>query len=104
MSTFGGNIQHNVSTGRLSQFSGSVIDPYTNYVATVMFKDLVAGPQGQRKINDALSNLPLFFTPDEKLTFGWGPDLLIRNIEAHQGENVEHLAILVALAESCKDP
>jgi len=101
MSTFGANIQHNVSTERLSQLSGSFIDAYTNYVASVMFKDLVAGPQGQRKVNDALSNLPLFFTPDEKLTFGWGPDLLIRNNEVHQ---VEHLAILVALAESCKDP
>jgi hypothetical protein len=104
MSTFGPEILHNVPTGRLSQFSGAGIDPYTNYVASVMFKGLVTGPQGQRKVNDALSNLPLFFTPDEKLTFGWGPDLLIRNKEVHQGGYVEHLAIMVALAESCKDP
>ena len=99
MSTFGAEIQHNISTKLMSQLSGAFVDPFTNHVASIMCKDLKPGPQGQRRVNSALSNLPTFFTPDENLTFGWGADNIIRNDEVHQG-GYEHLAIMVAIAES----
>lgn len=96
--TFGVEIQHDISTKLLSQFSGALADPYTDYVASIMCKDLKPGPQGQRRVSSALSNLPNLMTPDEKLTFGWGFDNIIRNNEV--SGNYEHLAIMVALAES----
>lgn len=99
MSTFGEEAGHDVSTKLLLQYSGGLIDPYTNHVATIMCKDLVLGPHGQRTVNAAFSNLPLFFSPDDKLTFGWGPDLLIRDYEVTL-QRYDHVAFMVALAES----
>ena len=99
MSTFRAEAKHDISTKLMSQFSGAKTDPYTNHVASIMCKDLKPGPQGQRRVNSALSNLPVFFTPDEKLTFGWGFEHIIRNNEVHQG-GYEHFTIMVAMAES----
>ena len=98
-STFGLDSQQPLSCKLLVQYSGAVVDPYTDYVASIMCKDLHPGPQGQRLVNSALSNLPNFLTPDEKLSFGWGFESIIRNQEVHNG-GYEHLAMMSALAES----
>lgn len=89
---FGVDFQHDLSTSSLQIFSGSLVDPYANHVASIMCKDLKPGPQGQRLVSSALSNLPNFTTPDEKLSFGWGDGGIVRNYE--------HFAILAALVES----
>jgi len=90
-----------IPTATLRKFSGSRVDPYTRYVAYMLFKDLNISISGQRNINNALSNLPvhLSIAPDEKLSFGWSLSNVIRDKAVHEG-SYEHLAMMIALGES----
>jgi hypothetical protein len=85
----------------LRKFTGAQVDPYTRYVAYVLFRDLNVSVHGQRNISNALSNLPVYpsVAPDEKLSFGWGSSHVVRDKAVHEG-SYEHLAMLIALGES----
>ncbi|OAL33463.1 hypothetical protein AYO20_07319 [Fonsecaea nubica] len=94
-----------IPSATLRKFSGSRVDPYTRYVAYRLFRDLNISVQGQRNINNALSNLPVHVSvaPGEKLSFGWGLSNVIRDQAVHEG-SYEHLAMMIALGESFHEP
>ena len=85
----------------LLRFSGARIDPYTRYVSFILFHDLNLSVKGQRNMNNAFANLPIYMSvaPDQRLGFGWGADNVIRDKAIHEG-SYDHLAILTALGES----
>lgn len=88
----------------LRRFTGARVDPYTRYVAFILFRELNMSVQGQRNINTALGNLPMHMSiaPDERLSFGWGPSNVIRDKATHEG-SYEHLAMMIALGESFRE-
>lgn len=90
-----------IPSATLRKFAGSRVDPYTRFVAYVLFRDLNTSVRGQRNINNALSNLPVHLSvaSDGGLSFGWGLSSLIRDRVVHEG-SYEHLAMMVALGES----
>lgn len=77
-----------------SQCCGAGIDLYVNWVTTVFSKQFKLSVKGQRNINNALNNLPVYRTPDDKLTFGWTPDHALRNrgVAVHAG-GYEHVGL-----------
>ena len=107
MAIIGKNMPETISipSATLRKMSGSQVDPYTRYVAYILFKDLNITVQGGRNINSALSNLPVHLSvaPDEKLSFGWGLSNVIRNKAVHEG-SYEHLALMIAIGESFHEP
>ncbi|EXJ81110.1 hypothetical protein A1O3_07398 [Capronia epimyces CBS 606.96] len=90
-----------IYSATLKKFTGARVDPYTRYVAYVLFRDLGISVHGQRNINNALANLPVYqsVAPGDKLSFGWGLANVIRDKAVHEG-SYEHLAMMVALGES----
>jgi hypothetical protein len=92
-----------IPSATLRKFSGSRVDPYTRYVASILFRDLKISVQGQRNINNCLSNLPLFSSTDPNLSFGWGLSNIIRSPVIHEG-SYEHLAMMIALGENFHEP
>ena len=88
-----------ISIKVLSQCAGAGIDLYASWVSMVLSKTFVLSVQGQRNINTALNNLPVYFTPGESLTFGWSLEHALRNRGVHEN-GYEHLALEVVLTES----
>ncbi|EXJ90641.1 hypothetical protein A1O1_03745 [Capronia coronata CBS 617.96] len=93
-----------IPSATLRKFTGARVDPYTRYVAYVLFRDLNISVHGQRNINNALSNLPVYQStaPDNRLSFGWGLTSVIRDKAVHEG-SYEHLAMMIALGESFRE-
>lgn len=89
----------NVPIKVLSQCTGARIDLYTNWVVMILSNDFNLSVRGQRNINTALNNLPLYRTPEESLTLGWTPDHALRNRGVHES-GYEHLALEVVLSEA----
>src|SRR2546421_2291954 len=56
-----------ISIKVLSQCAGAGIDLYANWVTMVLSKDFNLSVRGQRNINTALNNLPVYFTPERSL-------------------------------------
>jgi hypothetical protein len=83
----------------ISQTSVAGIDLYANWVLEVLTRDFKLSVRGQRNINTALNNLPVFKSADEKLSFGWVFDHALKNLGVHI-ELYERLALEVALSES----
>ncbi|RMZ90898.1 hypothetical protein DV736_g1867, partial [Chaetothyriales sp. CBS 134916] len=98
LKVFGVDTEYKFSTELLSQFCGARTEPYTAHVSNVMCRDLKVSTKGQRNINNALNNLPIYTTPDERLTFGWATENLVRSRMMQTGA-YEHLASMVALSE-----
>ena len=90
---------HELNTTILAQFCGARTEPFTGHVSYVLCKDFKVSIKGQRNMNNGLNNLPIYRTPDERLTFGWAEQNLIRTQLVHQGA-YEHLAIMIALSET----
>ncbi|KAK5052702.1 hypothetical protein LTR84_002568 [Exophiala bonariae] len=86
----------------LLRFSGARADPYTRFVASLIFHDIKLSVKGQRNINHAFTNLPVYdsIAPDRRLAFGWGEDNVIRDKVIQEGLSYDHLAILTALGEN----
>ncbi|KIV89963.1 hypothetical protein PV10_07316 [Exophiala mesophila] len=90
-----------VSIGKSSllRLSGAQVDPYTRYVAYLIFRKLNLSVKGQRHMNNAFANLPIFTTDDQKLTFGWGFNHAVQDKVIH-AESYDHLAVATAIGES----
>lgn len=86
----------------LSQCSGAEIDIYCQWVVMVVSLHLKQSIEGQRRINTALNNLPVYRLPDEKVQLGWTVEHALRNQGVHEG-GYEHLAIEVLLTEAFHD-
>lgn len=86
----------------LLRFSGARVDPYTRFVSSIIFRDINLSVRGQRNINNAFANLPVYdsIAPDQRLAFGWGTNNVIRDKAIHEGLSYDHLAILTALGEN----
>ena len=74
---------HDFSTFLLSQFCGVSNDPYTGFCGWIMCKSFKLSVKGARNVNYAINNLPVFRSPDEKLTFGWAFNNLLRTRAVH---------------------
>jgi len=83
----------------LSQCTGAGIDLYANWVTMVLAKDFNLSVRGQRNINTALNNLPVYFTPERSLTLGWTLEHALRNQGVHES-GYEHLALEALLSET----
>jgi hypothetical protein len=83
----------------VSQTSVAGIDLYANWVLEVLTQKFKLSVRGQRNINAALNNLPVFKSADEKLSFGWVFDHALKNLGVHI-ELYERLALEVALSET----
>ena len=90
---------HKLTTQLLAQFCGARTEPFTGHVSWVLCRDFKVSIKGQRNMNNGLNNLPMHRTPDERLTFGWAEDNLIRTRLVHENA-YEHLAIMIALSEA----
>lgn len=88
-----------ISIKVLSQCAGAGIDLYANWVTMVLSKDFNLSVRGQRNINTALNNLPVYYTPEESLTFGWTLEHALRNRGVHES-GYEHLALEALLSEA----
>lgn len=86
----------------LLRFSGARVDPYTRFVSSIIFRDINLSVRGQRNINNAFANLPVYdsIAPDQRLAFGWGTKNVIRDRAIHESLSYDHLAILTALGEN----
>jgi hypothetical protein len=85
----------------LSQCGGAGIDLYVNYVNIVLSRNFKLSVQGQRNVNSALNNLPVYFSADERLTFGWTLEHALRNRGVHESSGgYEHLALEAVLSEA----
>ncbi len=87
----------------LRKFTGAKVDPYTRYVAYLLFRDFNIAVAGQRNVNNALGNLPVHISvaPADKLSFGWCPSHVIYDRAVHEQEGAyDHLAVMVALGET----
>lgn len=85
-----------------SQCAGAKIDVYGQWVVMVVSQQLKQSIEGQRRINTALNNLPVYRLPDEKVSLGWTLEHALRNQGVHEG-GYEHLAIEVLLTEAFHD-
>lgn len=90
-----------IYSATLRKFTGARVDPYTRYVAYILFRDLNMSVHGQRNINNALGNLPVYHSTasGDRLSFGWGLTNVVRDKAVHEG-SYEHLAMMIALGES----
>ena len=88
-----------ISIKVLSQCAGAGIDLYANWVTMVLSKDFNLSVRGQRNINTALNNLPVYFTPERSLTLGWTLEHALRNQGVHES-GYEHLALEALLSET----
>jgi hypothetical protein len=88
-----------VSIKILSQCAGAGIDLYANWVVMVISRNFNLSIQGQRNINTALNNLPVYYTSEESLTFGWTPEHALRNRGVSES-GYEHLALEAVLSET----
>ena len=93
------NFPHQLNTAVLAQFCGARTEPYTGHVSYVLCRDFKVSIKGQRNMNNALNNLPIYRTPDERLTFGWAEQNLIRTRMVHE-QAYEHLAVMITLSEA----
>jgi hypothetical protein len=84
----------------LSQCAGAGIDLYANWVSMVVSKNFNLSVRGQRNINNALNNLPIYYTSEDSLTLGWTLEHALRNRGVHEGAGYEHLALEVVLSET----
>ncbi len=82
----------------LAQVSGAEIDIYAQWVFMVVSQKLRQSVQGQRRINTALNNLPVYRLPDDKMQLGWTVEHALRNQGVNEG-GYEHLALEVLLSE-----
>lgn len=90
-----------ISIKVLSQCAGAGIDLYANWVIMVLSRNFNLSVQGQRNINAALTNLPVHFSSDETLAFGWTLEHALRNRGVHvDSGGYEHLAMEGALTEA----
>ena len=90
---------HDLPTSVLAQFCGAKTEPFMGFVSYCLCKDFKLSIKGQRNMNYAINNLPIYRTPDERLTFGWAENSLTRSRMVHEGQ-YEHLALMVALGEA----
>lgn len=90
---------HKLTTQLLAQFCGARTEPFTGHVSWVLCRDFKVSIKGQRNMNNGLNNLAMHRTLDERLTFGWAEDNLIRTRLVHENA-YEHLAIMIALSEA----
>ncbi|KAL2443897.1 hypothetical protein ABEF95_013880 [Exophiala dermatitidis] len=93
-----------ISSSTLRKFTGAKVDAYTRYVAYVLFRDLNISVNGQRNINNVLSNLPVYqsVAEDDRLSFGWGLGNVIRDKAIHEG-SYDHVAMMIAIGESFRE-
>lgn len=90
-----------VSIGKdsLLRLSGAQVDPYTRYVGYLIFRKLNLSVKGQRNMNNAFANLPIFTTIDQRLSFGWGFNHAVQDKAIH-AESYDHFAIVTAIGEN----
>ena len=88
-----------ISQRVLAQCCGAEIEIYGQWVVMVVSQQLKQSIQGQRRINTALNNLPVYRLPDEKVQLGWTLEHALRNQGVHEG-GYEHLALEVLLTEA----
>lgn len=96
MGVFDVDYPHQLPTLALIQFAGANADPYFNYVCSIMSRPFKLSVRGQRNINTALSNMPVFYASDERLSFGWSFDNYVRSPMVHR-EGYENLAMIQVL-------
>lgn len=89
----------NITIRVLSQCAGAGIDLYANWVVMVLTKNFNLSIRGQRNTNNALNNLPVYFTSEESLTFGWTLEHALRNRGVPEG-GYDQLALEVVLSEA----
>jgi hypothetical protein len=94
-----GRFTSNIDGRTLSQCAGAEIEIYAQWVVMVVSYQLKQSIQGQRRINAALSNLPVGRLPDEKVQLGWTLEHALRNQGVHEG-GYEHLALEVLVTET----
>lgn len=82
----------------LLQFNFARADPYTVGFARLACSNYQASTTGERLFNHCLTNLPVYFAPDDRLQFGWSETSIWRNAGLHSFE-YEHLLLAAALGE-----
>ena len=88
-----------------AQCAGAEIDLFANMCTTIFSQAFKISVKGQRHINTALANLPVYDTADEFVTFGWAREHALRNrgLAVHEG-GYEHIALEGALGEGFPEP
>lgn len=82
----------------LLQFNFARADPYAVGFSRLACSNYQASSNGERLFNYCLTNLPVYFAPDDKLQFGWSEASIWRNTGLHSFE-YEHLLLVAALGD-----
>ena len=84
-----------------AQCNGAGIDLFTNSCTTAFSQAFKISVKGQRNVNNALTNLPVFETADELVTFGWAREHALRNrgVAVHDG-GYEHISLEGVMSEA----
>lgn len=92
------DVELKFSNRLLQQFNFARVDPYAMGFSRLACSNYKASSSGERLFNHCLTNLPVYFAPDDRLQFGWNEQAIWRNVGLHSFE-YEHLLLAAALGE-----